>query len=303
MHDPAYVAAVRTGVPLGLAESQGFAWDPGLWTMVLASERRCESRRRVRRCADGVAGSLSSEASPRAARSRRRLLHVQWTGARGLAALDDGADSVLILDLDAHCGGGTASLLACVSRVWQVDVSVNDYDRYDDGERRFLTLVHDADDYLAAIERALDLVLRRHPRFGLCLYNAGMDPVHGLPQRQARRHHVQTPRPARALRVGLVPPARDGDRVRARGRIRRRAPRRGGARRAALTDVGGGGALAGIVDRSSAKRGGAGAVVAPPRRRGRLALLRRRLLRHEVFHHRLLQQRRRQHALREHGSR
>ena len=36
VHDPAYVTAVRTGEPGWLAGSNGFAWDPGLWSMVLA---------------------------------------------------------------------------------------------------------------------------------------------------------------------------------------------------------------------------------------------------------------------------
>ena len=37
VHARDYVEAVRTGSPRALAESQGFAWDPGLWPMVLAS--------------------------------------------------------------------------------------------------------------------------------------------------------------------------------------------------------------------------------------------------------------------------
>ncbi|MDP9178779.1 MAG: hypothetical protein M3O61_13935, partial [Gemmatimonadota bacterium] len=37
VHDPAYVQAVETGEPRSLAESQGFPWDPGMWTMVVAS--------------------------------------------------------------------------------------------------------------------------------------------------------------------------------------------------------------------------------------------------------------------------
>src|SRR5262245_49895849 len=37
VHDPGYVRAVRTGRPRGLAESQGFDWDRGLWPAALAS--------------------------------------------------------------------------------------------------------------------------------------------------------------------------------------------------------------------------------------------------------------------------
>ena len=60
------------------------------------------------------------------------------------AALAAGARSVLILDLDAHCGGGTASLIAGEPRVWQIDVSVSSYDRYPSSERTRLALVEKA---------------------------------------------------------------------------------------------------------------------------------------------------------------
>jgi acetoin utilization deacetylase AcuC-like enzyme len=57
-----------------------------------------------------------------------------------------------------------------------VDVSVNSFDRYDSVERAWLTIV-DGGDYLSTIERCIDELDRRAPRFDLCLYNAGMDPV------------------------------------------------------------------------------------------------------------------------------
>jgi acetoin utilization deacetylase AcuC-like enzyme len=95
------------------------------------------------------------------------------------AALAAGAESVLILDLDAHCGGGTASLIADESRCWQLDVSVCDFDRYRSHERVQLRLVEDSDFYLREIERGLQDVQRRGPTFDLCLYNAGMDPFEG----------------------------------------------------------------------------------------------------------------------------
>jgi acetoin utilization deacetylase AcuC-like enzyme len=90
-----------------------------------------------------------------------------------------GAGSVLILDLDAHCGGGTASLIAEEPRIWQVDVSVSDFDSYGSGERVWLRVVRSSDEYLGEIERGLQEVRRRGPRFELCLYNAGMDPFEG----------------------------------------------------------------------------------------------------------------------------
>jgi acetoin utilization deacetylase AcuC-like enzyme len=90
-----------------------------------------------------------------------------------------GVEAVLILDLDAHCGGGTASLIEADPHIWHVDVSVNAYDSYQASTRVRLETVHKGADYLQAVRRALDEADRVRPRFGLCLYNAGMDPYEG----------------------------------------------------------------------------------------------------------------------------
>ena len=59
------------------------------------------------------------------------------------AALAAGAGDVLILDLDAHCGGGTHAITSDNPHVWHVDVSVNRCDLYEPGERTSLDLVAD----------------------------------------------------------------------------------------------------------------------------------------------------------------
>jgi acetoin utilization deacetylase AcuC-like enzyme len=178
VHDSAYVRAVETGVPRSLAESQGFDWDPGLWLMVLASNGGAVAAA-LAALQQGVAGSLSSGLHH--ARHGRGAGFCTFNGLviAARAALAAGAESVLILDLDAHCGGGTASLIKDDPRVWQIDVSVNGYDKYSATERVWLDIVRQAADYLPAVRRALDEAARRGPRFGLCLYNAGMDPYEG----------------------------------------------------------------------------------------------------------------------------
>jgi acetoin utilization deacetylase AcuC-like enzyme len=180
VHDPAYVAAVATGQPRGLAESQGFAWDPGLWPMVLASNGGAVAAARAA-LKHGVAGSLSSGLHH--ARRGRGAGFCTFNGLviAARAALAAGAGTVLILDLDAHCGGGTASLIRDDPRLWQIDVSVNEYDEYPPSDRAWLDVVRDGSAYLAAVRTALDEADRRGPRFGLCLYNAGMDPHEGCP--------------------------------------------------------------------------------------------------------------------------
>jgi len=175
VHDVRYVQAVQTGTRRDLAESQGFPWDPGLWPMVLATNGGAVAAAR-QALESGVAGSLSS-----GMHHARRERGVGFCTFNGLAiaareALSAGAGAVLILDLDAHCGGGTASLIVGDPRIWQIDVPVCDFDAYREGPRAWLRLVVEASEYLGEIERALQDARRAGPRFDLCLYNAGMDP-------------------------------------------------------------------------------------------------------------------------------
>ena len=173
VHDPAYVEAIRTGEPRGLAESQGFTWDPGMWPMVSSSNGGAVAAA-LAALEDGVAGSLSS-----GLHHARRARGAGFCTFNGLviaahAALGAGAKSVLVLDLDAHCGGGTASLIANEPRISQVDVSVNSFDEYIPARRVRLEIIDDAADYLPGIDRLLDEAFSSD--FGLCIYNAGMDP-------------------------------------------------------------------------------------------------------------------------------
>jgi len=82
---------------------------------------------------------------------------------------------ILILDLDAHCGGGGHSLIMEHARLWQIDVSVNEYDRYQSGPRCMHEIVTDARRYLQTVWQCLQHAEAEWPKFALCLYNAGMD--------------------------------------------------------------------------------------------------------------------------------
>jgi acetoin utilization deacetylase AcuC-like enzyme len=129
--------------------------------------------------ADGVAGSLSS-----GLHHARRGHGAGFCTFNGLAlavhaARAAGARSILILDLDAHCGGGTHSLVAKDPSVWQLDVAVSPFDSYAATERTTLDLVRDASRYLPTVESRLQELEVGAPRFDLCLYNAGMDPFEG----------------------------------------------------------------------------------------------------------------------------
>lgn len=178
VHDPAYVRAVETGNPRALAESQGFPWDPGLWEMVSASnggavDASLEAMR------SGTSGSLSSGLHH--ARRNRGAGFCTFNGLAiaARAAVSSGAQAVLVLDLDAHCGGGTASLVAGEVRIRQLDISTNGFDAYDSTEQARLRIVNNASDYLPAIEHELSVLAAEGQKFPLCLYNAGADPFEG----------------------------------------------------------------------------------------------------------------------------
>jgi acetoin utilization deacetylase AcuC-like enzyme len=172
VHDPRYIEAVRTGEPRPLAESQGLRWDEGLWPMVLASNGGAVAAA-LRALRDGKAGSLSSGLHH--ARRDRGFGYCTFNGLvlAAQAALAAGAEDVLILDLDAHCGGGTHGLIADNPHIWQVDVSTDAFDCYQPCERTTLDIVTGATEYVPTITRRLREAQAR--TFGLCLYNAGMD--------------------------------------------------------------------------------------------------------------------------------
>ena len=175
VHEPGYVQAVETGVPQTLAESQGFSWDAGLWPMVLASNGGAVAAAHAA-LEYGVAGSLSSGLHHAAYRSGAGFCTFNGLVLAARAVLATGAKSVLILDLDAHCGGGTASLIAGEPRIQQLDVSVSSYDSYPDTEQTRLVFVTESSEYLPAVRRVLDELDCQRGACDLCLYNAGMDP-------------------------------------------------------------------------------------------------------------------------------
>ncbi len=176
IHARDYVEAVRTGAPRALAESNGFSWDAGLWEAVCASNGGAVAAA-LHALANRVhAGSLSSGLHH--ARRGRGAGFCTFNGLAlaAYAALDAGAERVLVLDLDAHCGGGTHSLIEDCPAIVQLDVAVSAVDSYEPraGTRSSLDIVNRATDYLPTLRTRLAALEDR--AFDLVLYNAGMDP-------------------------------------------------------------------------------------------------------------------------------
>jgi acetoin utilization deacetylase AcuC-like enzyme len=174
-HAPDYVEAVKSGSPVGLAESQGFDWDPKIATMATAhSAGLVAAVTAVLSGPSRFAGSLSS-----GLHHARRGNGAGYCTFNGLAvaagaALELGAERILILDLDAHCGGGTRSLTDPASVV-QIDVSTVGFDIWSPAGPDALLMAR-PEGYLAKVAEALRLA-DTAGTFDLVLYNAGMDPA------------------------------------------------------------------------------------------------------------------------------
>jgi acetoin utilization deacetylase AcuC-like enzyme len=175
-HTAGYVGAVRTGTPHGQAESQGFAWDPALWTAVVASNGGLRDAAGAA-WRDGVSGSLSSGLHHARRDAGSGFCTFNGLAIAALQAARDG-HRVLVLDLDAHCGGGTHSLVDDEVDIVQLDVSTNAFDAYSPGPPSTLDIVSAPGAYLPMVARRLTGIEEAGP-FDLVLYNAGMDPHEG----------------------------------------------------------------------------------------------------------------------------
>jgi len=185
VHDATYVKALQTGEPDWLARGNGFPWDPGIWTMAIHSTAGILAAVDEAVATGGPSGSLSS-----GLHHARRDRGSGFCTVNGLAVavhhvLDGeaagvlgGAGTVAILDVDAHCGGGTESLVGADPRVVHLDLSTSGFDAYEPSGAGVLEVVRSDDgDYLAELDRMLD---RLPDEAGLVLVNAGMDPHPGI---------------------------------------------------------------------------------------------------------------------------
>ena len=173
IHDPAYVAAVVSGTPEHLAASNGIGWDPNLFDIAAGSAGAIRDAALAALATGGFVGALS--AGLHHARFERGNGYCTFNGLALAvhAALDAGARRVLVLDVDAHSGGGTASLIADVEGAEQLDVSLIHYDAFEPTER-CRSVMTDPAGYLSTLERELDAVVDP-AGIDLVIHNAGMD--------------------------------------------------------------------------------------------------------------------------------
>lgn len=173
-HSTDYINAVKTGQPRSLAESQGFRWDPGLWTTACAHTAGMLTAARTALAGKTVAGTLSS--GQHHAHHDRGAGFCTFNGIALVAheAIRNDAQRVLIIDLDAHCAGGTHALIENEPRIQQLDIAVSDFDGYTPCNPNRLILIKSAANYLPTLHS--NLAGLEAAAFDLCIYYAGMDP-------------------------------------------------------------------------------------------------------------------------------
>lgn len=174
-HHPRYARAILTGRPDSWADRNGL----GEWSRDLARSVAMSTGGVIAAVQDALAngrnsGSLSSG-----------LHHARYEHGAGFCTINGlfvgareamrmGAQRVMIVDFDAHCGGGTASLLTPTVPIEQIDVSVSYYDHYESSPAATLWMT-DGEGYLSNIAEAMAAV-HDPTTIDLVLYNAGMDP-------------------------------------------------------------------------------------------------------------------------------
>jgi acetoin utilization deacetylase AcuC-like enzyme len=176
LHSPEYVQAVRSGTPSDLAESQGFEWDPNIPSMAIAhSAGLVAGVGEVMTSASRVSGSLSSGLHH--ARQDRGAGYCTFNGLAVAAteALDRGAERILVLDFDAHGGGGTRSMTS-IDEVVQIDVSTVMFDGWQPSAPHDSLTYADPDSYIDDVASALHHASKAGT-FDLVIYNAGVDPA------------------------------------------------------------------------------------------------------------------------------
>lgn len=171
---PEYREALVTGHPRALASSSGLDWSPAYRSSIFASTSGMLRAAQHAFVEKEHAGSASSGLHHARADHGSGFCAINGLAVAAEGVLDLGARRVFIIDVDAHFGGGTWSILEVEERVDVLDVAVDNFDRYDTSGRPGWTarFVPNSALYLDTIFDNLPRVAR----YDLIIYNAGMDP-------------------------------------------------------------------------------------------------------------------------------
>ena len=175
VHKRRYINALLTGRPDSLADANGIGdWSTDLRRSVFAMVGGCIASARDSYLNKVNSGSLSSGLHHARAGHGSGFCTLNGLAIAARDVLIQGAKRVLIIDLDAHGGGGTASLIEGVKGIEQIDVSVNYFDNYEDSDNARI-IRSSGESYLGDINQMLQSVADPSS-IDLVIYNAGMDP-------------------------------------------------------------------------------------------------------------------------------
>jgi acetoin utilization deacetylase AcuC-like enzyme len=178
IHDKKYVDAVRTGEPRHLATSQGFTWGPGLYPMAVAHNAGVLAATHEALTNNCTAGTLSSGLHHASYGRGCGFCTFNGLAAAALYAVNVfNAMRVLILDFDAHSGGGTWDIIqrTMPDNVVQIDVTTSPFDTWTPTGESIL-MYSDVEDYRQTIREAIEYAKTLKP-FDFVIYNGGMDPI------------------------------------------------------------------------------------------------------------------------------
>ena len=174
-HTAEYVEAFLSGEPYHVASAALGEWSEEVVASVLASTGGVIEAA-LAALKSGRAGSLSSGLHHAKSDHGAGFCTINGLAIAALVVLQNGAKSVGILDIDAHCGGGTFEILGSNPLIRIGDVSTNGYDAWQSGqERHKLEITTDPDTYLDVVAEMLEHI----GSVDLLLLNAGMDPADG----------------------------------------------------------------------------------------------------------------------------
>jgi acetoin utilization deacetylase AcuC-like enzyme len=179
VHDPAYVEAVRTGLPRHLAESQGFRWSPAFAESVarIWSGHAAACRLALR---EWIILHPVSGAHHAGFASGSGFCTFNFLVGAGRTLLDEGlVAKVGIVDLDAHHGNGTEDLVRGDRRFGLFDISGSSWTEAEHRPGVELHEVDDASEYRRALRMFPGWLDRVRP--AIVQYQAGMDPFEDDP--------------------------------------------------------------------------------------------------------------------------
>lgn len=188
---PTYVEALKTNNNSRLSQSQGFEWCPNTYKFARAHTHGLIASIDQVLENGGRSGSLSSGLHHASKNSGAGFCTINGIALSAIYAYEQGLEPI-VLDFDAHCGGGTMDFLKTFNGVLtnifgntkipirHLDLSTNSFDEYDIGVEETWANLHILDwqeDYLDAVQKSLLLAESFTTDKTVFIYNAGIDPI------------------------------------------------------------------------------------------------------------------------------